>query len=313
MDVLTSLMNGPRANSAFVLRSVLDPPWSLRVQDEAPLTVITVLTGAAWLTMDGRDPVQLCPGGVAIVRGPEHYTVADDPSRPATVVIHPGQRSTTLDGEELCEAMDLGLRTWGTSTAGSVTMVTGTYQTPTEISRLLLESLPTVIVIPAGNWDSPVLDLLVTEMTRDQPGQEVVLDRLLDLVVIAAVRTWIGQTESEAPGQLSPRHDPVVRTALKLVQNDPARTWTVASLATETGVSRAAFARRFTIAMGIPPMAYLTEWRLALAADLLREPTRTIGAVAHEVGYGSAFALSTAFKRIRGVSPHNYRMETMAS
>lgn len=312
MDVLTSLLNSPRASSAFLLRSVLDPPWSLRIQDEAPLTVIAVMTGVAWLVIDGGEPVELRPGGVALVRGPGHYTVADDPLRPPTVIIHPGQLSTTVEGDELCEAMDLGVRTWGTRPAGSVTMVTGTYQTPTEISRLLLEALPTVIVIPASEWDSPFLGLLDDEMAKDQPGQEVVLDRLLDLVVIAALRGWLGRSGLGAPG-LGAHHDAVVSTALKLVQGDPARAWTVAALAAETGVSRAAFARRFTTAMGMPPMAYVTEWRLALAADLLREPARTIGSVAHEVGYGSAFALSTAFKRIRGVSPHHYRIAAIAS
>ena len=313
MDVLTSLLNSPRANSAFLLKSVLDPPWSLRIQDEAPLTVITLMTGVAWLVVDGAEPVQLRPGGVAIVRGPGHYTVADDPLRPPTVVIHPGQLSTAITGEELCEAMDLGLRTWGTSASGSATMVTGTYQTPTEISRLLLEALPAVIVISEADWNSPFLELLKSEMVKDQPGQEVVLDRLLDLVVIAALRAWLGQAVTNGPGELTAHHDPVVRTALNLVHGDPAHSWTVASLATATGVSRAAFARRFTSVMGMPPMAYVTEWRLAMAADLLREPSRTIGSVAREVGYGSAFALSTAFKRMRGVSPHHYRIATLSN
>jgi transcriptional regulator GlxA family with amidase domain len=81
----------------------------------------------------------------------------------------------------------------------------------------------------------------------------------------------------------------------------------VANLATKTGVSRAALARRFTTLVGEPPMAYLTGLRLALAADLLREPNATLGAVARKVGYGSAFALSAAFKRVRGVSPQEHR------
>lgn len=313
MDVFTSLLNGPRANSAFLLKSVLDPPWSLRIQDEAPLTVITVLTGSAWLVTDGREPLRLLPGDLTIVRGPEHYTMADDPRQIPTIIIEPGQRSTTVQGGELCETMDLGVRTWGTSSAGSVTMVTGTYQTPSEVSRFLLDSLPAVICVRESDWDSPFLKLLSQEMVKNQPGQEVVLDRLLDLVVIAALRVWLERVEADMPGRLNPQHDPVVRAALRLMQQDPAHAWTVASLATSTGVSRAAFARRFTGVVGMPPVAYLTEWRLALAADLLREPTRTIKSVAREVGYGSAFALSTAFKRIRGVSPHHYRMSAIAS
>ena len=92
-----------------------------------------------------------------------------------------------------------------------------------------------------------------------------------------------------------------------MMHNNPAHPWTVASLAAETGVSRAALARRFNDLVGEPPMSFLTGWRLALAADLLREPDATIGAVAQQVGYGSAFALSTAFKRVRGVSPKEHR------
>ena len=91
------------------------------------------------------------------------------------------------------------------------------------------------------------------------------------------------------------------------MHNAPDHPWTVAELARATGASRAALARRFTELVGEPPMSFLTGWRIALAADLLLEPGATIGSVARQVGYGSPFALSTAFKRIRGVSPQQHR------
>lgn len=103
--------------------------------------------------------------------------------------------------------------------------------------------------------------------------------------------------------------DPVVGPALRLIHDDPARPWTVADLAAEVGVSRAAFARRFLDRVGEPPMTYLTGWRLTMAADLLLEPGATIGAVAHQVGYSTAFALSAAFKRVRGISPRQHRLD----
>ena len=95
-----------------------------------------------------------------------------------------------------------------------------------------------------------------------------------------------------------------------MLHNDPAAPWTVASLARAAGVSRAALARRFNDLVGEPPMSFLTGWRIALAADLLLEPGATVGSVAPRVGYGSAFALSTAFKRIRGISPQQHRLQT---
>jgi transcriptional regulator GlxA family with amidase domain len=102
-------------------------------------------------------------------------------------------------------------------------------------------------------------------------------------------------------------NDPVVDHVLRLMHHSPGHGWTIASLAREAGVSRAALARRFTEAVGQPPMSYLTGWRLSLAADLLAASDRGIEQVAREVGYGSPFALSAAFKRVRGLSPQQHR------
>ncbi len=160
-------------------------------------------------------------------------------------------------------------------------------------------------MLAEGDWDCPVVPLLAAEIVKDDPGQEVVLDRLLDLLLIAVLRAWFAR--SDAPPWYRALGDPVVGQAVRLLHHDPAHPWTVAGLAAKTGVSRAALARRFTELVGEPPMAFLTGWRLALAADLLRESDATVGAVARQVGYGSPFALSTAFKREHGVSPQEYR------
>lgn len=150
--------------------------------------------------------------------------------------------------------------------------------------------------------------MLAAEIVKDEPGQDIVLDRTLDLLVVAVLRAWFTDQGADAPGWWRASADPVVGPVLCLLQNSPTRPWTVAELAGQVGVSRAALARRFTQLVGEPPMTFLTKWRLALAADLLLDPSRTIGAVATEVGYGSGFALSAAFKRVRGVSPRQHRL-----
>jgi AraC-like DNA-binding protein len=255
----------------------------------------------------------LCPGDISVVRGPEPYTVADNPATPPQAVIHPDDRSTTVDGRELCEEMSLGVRTWGHSLGGSTVLLTGTYHMRGEITSRLLDALPALLVLPSGSWDSPLVPLLSQEIARDEPGQDVVLDRLLDLLLIAVLRTWFSRPEARAPAWYRALGDPVVGQALRLLHDDPAHPWTVSLLATKAGISRAALARRFTDLVGEPPMAYLTGWRLSLAADLLRDPDATVAAVARRVGYGSPFALSTAFKRVRGVSPQEYRTAATAA
>jgi AraC-like DNA-binding protein len=180
------------------------------------------------------------------------------------------------------------------------------YEGRSAVSSRLLDVLPALLVLRAEQWDSTLVDLLVVEAGCEGPGQEAYLDRLLDLLLIAVLRTWFDRPEN-APAWWRAEHDPVVGPALKLIYNDPGRPWTVANLAAAVGSSRAVFASKFTEQVGEPPISFLTNWRLALAADLLGSGQTTIGAVAHQVGYSTPFALSSAFKRVYGVSPNTYR------
>jgi AraC-like DNA-binding protein len=285
----------------------MDPPWSLRIEDEAPLTLVAMVRGEAWIIHDDGEPVSLQRGDVAIVRGPDSYTVADDPGTAPQVLILPGQRCTTPEGEDLGSMRDLGVRTWGNAPDGATVMLTGSYHMDGEVSGRLLRALPRMLTLREDEWDCPVIPLLADEIVKDEPGQEAVLDRLLDLLLISVLRAWFARPEAEAPGWYRAYSDPVVGRALRLLQHSPKRQWTVADLARETGASRAALARRFHELVGEPPMTFLTGWRIALAADLLLEPDATIGSVAHQVGYSSPFALSSAFKRVRGISPREHR------
>src|SRR4051794_14376412 len=118
MDSVAGLLDGPRARGAFLLRSVLDPPWSMRIQDEAPLTLVAMVRGTASVLPDVGDGFTLRAGDVAILRGPDPYVVADRPETQPQVVILPGQRCVTPEGRELTEMYDLGVRTWGNSPDG---------------------------------------------------------------------------------------------------------------------------------------------------------------------------------------------------
>lgn len=303
MDGLTGILDAPRARDAFLLRVSMSPPWAVRIQDEAKLALVAVVRGELLAIPDDGDPVTLRAGDVAVMRGPDPYTLADRAGTRAQIVIHPGNRCTTRDGRDLADVMGLGIRRWGNDPDGAAVMLVGTYERTPAIGRGLLGALPAMMVLRRDAWESPLVPLLGAEISQDTPGQEIVLDRLLDLVLISALRAWLAQPGADRPRWYQAYADPVVGPALRHLHREPARPWTVQTLAHTVGVSRATLARRFADLVGQPPMEFLTHWRLALAADLLQEQDVTLGAVARQVGYGSPFALSAAFKRVHGSSP----------
>lgn len=279
----------------------------MRIQDEAPLTIAAVVRGSAWFVVDGDQPVALGQGDVALLRGPTHYIVADHPGTRPQVVIDPGQICTTVDGADALGLPGASTRTWGNSLDGRTLLVTGTYETASQVSGRLLRALAPLTVIRRDEWETPLVGLLADEVVKDAPGQTAFLDRLLDLLCLAAVRACFTRSGADAPAWYQAAADPVIGPALDLIHDDPAQPWTVATLASEVGASRAGFARKFTDLVGEPPLTYLTGWRLDLAADQLLELDATVGRVARAVGYASPFAFSHAFKRHTGASPTEYR------
>lgn len=184
--------------------------------------------------------------------------------------------------------------------AGEGTLLVADYQVRGEVSRRLLDVLPPVLVVPDDD-DGCHRDYLDTCIDA---GPQVVLDRMLDLSLVCRLRAWVDQPSS---GWFRALADPVVGPVVRAMHAAPERPWTLAALAGEAGVSRTTMTGRFTKLVGHPPLTYLTEWRMALAADLLTGTTATVAAVARRVGYADAFGFSSAFKRVHGASPTWYR------
>jgi hypothetical protein len=138
VDAVVGLLDGVRARGAFVLRMMMDPPWSISIRDEAPLTLICQTHGSAAIVGESSGTVWLRPGDVALTRGTEHYIFADDPTTTPMIVIHPGQRCMTLSGESLKFEMSIGVRTWGNSPFGATRSVICAYQGRSEVSARLL-------------------------------------------------------------------------------------------------------------------------------------------------------------------------------
>ena len=307
MDTLGGLLDTPRARGAFALRVVMTAPWSLRDLADSPLTLIAGVEGKLWLVPDEGDSFLIGPGDIAVIRTPVHYNLADATDRTPQVIIHPGQRCCDSEGNSLHDSMMHGVRNWGNDPDGSTVFLVGAYEHLSDISDRLLRALPPVLCIRNDDWESPLVSLLCDEVVKDEPGQAAVLDRLLDLLVTAVLKAWFARQDSNRPGWWRYQSDRIVDRALQLMHEDPAHHWTLEKLAAAAGASRASLSRRFQELVGEPPMTFLKNWRMALAADLLSQPDETVSTVAEKVGYATPFAFSAAFKRVRGISPKTHR------
>ncbi|MEZ0108505.1 AraC-like DNA-binding protein [Catenulispora sp. EB89] len=317
MDTLSDLLRRAGAVDAQVRQLIQRPPWSITYAQAPALTVFATLGGHAALRLEdvpSVPPVQLAEGDIALVAHSTRHTISDDLATPPQVVISGGRKQLLGDPSRHPELeANLAPRTWGDGLPGATRVLRGMFQLRGDAGRRLLAMLPPLGVVPAGPRTGAALALLADEAARDEPGQEAVLHRSLDLVLVLALRGWCARSGPVFPSWYSALADPSIGAALDHLHTDPARHWTVADLAAVAGLSRAAFAARFAQLVGQPPMAYLTDWRMTLAADLLRdEAGTTVAAAARAVGYQDAFAFSVAFKRAKGMSPSQWGRERLA-
>jgi AraC-like DNA-binding protein len=310
VSVFDDLIRGVRAHGSLFGSTTLSPPFSLHFVDGAPLTLCTVLGGAGWIVPHGGKPEPLRAYDTVVVRGPATFSFVDEVDTTAESIACGEDCATPEQGGTRHR---LGWTDHGDNRSGAMTLIVGAYPVRGEISRRLMDALPVVLRVEAGGTGDPVLDHLAAEVAVDAPGQQVVLDRLLDWMLVCTLRAWFDRPGGEPPAWWAAQRDPVVGDALRLLHADPAAPWTVTSLADRTGVSRSTLAKRFTDLVGEPPLSYLTRWRMTLAADLLVEQkAATVADVARTVGYSDPFGFSAAFKRVRGANPSEFRRAAIA-
>ncbi|WP_052414006.1 AraC family transcriptional regulator [Streptomyces glaucescens] len=305
VDPLSSLLSGIRAEGSVVSHAVLTVPWIIRFSDAAPLTMISVLRGGGTLLLpDGTERV-VGEGDTAIVRGPVPFHLAD---HPATVNSpHTAYEIACFTANEECTAQELGGIRWDTGSKEATALIVGAYRASGHRHERLLRALPSVLVVKEDAEVCAWLETAAADAAQRSAGSQALMDRLLDWALVCTLRTWFDKAGTDAPSWYRGLADPVLAPALQAFHDRPAQAWTVASLAAQSGVSRALFAKRFTQLMGRPPVAYLTECRLDEAAALLTETNLGIAQIARSVGYADAFGFSAAFKRHKGLSPSMFR------
>ena len=259
-----------------------------------------MLRGSCWLIPVEGPPIALNAGDVALVRGDGTHGLADELSSPLTEV------GLSTDAAPYREVRHEG-------TGPSTVILCGAYLLDHTRTHPVLSELPPVVHLPAHLEQHPSLrsavEMLGDELDRPQLGMGAIVPALLDTLLLYILRSWFerrSQDESVA-GWAAALSDPAIGSALSAIHQEPTHPWTVEELGARAGLSRAAFARRFTTLVGQPPLAYLTWWRMTTGARLLRESDAPLRVVARQTGYGSEIAFAAAFKRQYGVSPGRYR------
>ena len=257
-----------------------------------------VTAGRCRLDVKGSAALELRPGELALVPHGEGHKLASARGVPAAKLFD-------LYREPVSERYEI-LRHGGGGAATRIVCGAVRFEHPTAVH--LVSLLPSVICSPAGNspqteWIHGTLRFMAGEASTMAPGSETIVTRLADILVIQAIRAWIASDPAAHGGWLGALQDRHIGRAMALIHREPARDWTLASLAAEVAMSRSALAARFTAKVGEPVMQYLTRWRMHLAMTRLRETDVGIGELADDLGYGSEAAFSRAFKRTLGMPP----------
>jgi AraC-like DNA-binding protein len=299
MDLLHDHLVRARAAGAVFARSVACPPWGVTLPGSIQLSLHTVLRGHAWLWLDDpADAERLLPGDLAIVVGGRDHHIADEPN------------------PDLCASHE---QFWAAGAGddaddpNAAVFLCGAYRLGGDVGRSLIQALPPMLVIrPSAHGQvHDVVSLISHELTLPAPGQQTVLDRLLDVLLVLVMRAAY-EHSSNAPRWYRAAEDPRLGRALQAMHEGPQHNWTVPELAHLSAMSRPSFARNFERALGQTPMQYLTDWRLTLAREYLLANELTMEQIAHRTGYGSPNAFAATFRRHVGLPPGRWRQEATA-
>ena len=307
-DPLGEALHFLRMSGAFYCRSEFTAPWGLTLPPLPEYLWFHVVTsGAMWLDADQERSALLQPGDLALVTHGAGHRLQSEPGAPAPGILD-------LEREEVSDRYEI-LRHGG---GGALTRsMCGAVRFDHPAARNLVAALPEIIRIEAVNapemdWMQGTLRLIAAETKQMRPGGEAVVTRLGDILVIQAIRSWIESDSTAQTGWLGALRDPQIGRALALIHGDPAREWTVASLADELAMSRSAFAARFSEQVGEPVIQYVTRWRMQVATNALQEEGATVAELANRLGYRSEAAFARAFKRVVGAAPGSIKRSAEA-
>jgi AraC-like DNA-binding protein len=299
-DVLSEVLTLIRLRGELVYTAHLGAPWGIRFT-AGPAHFHFVEEGAAWVIPLDGEAVRVNAGDLVLLPHGRGHSIVDTPDTPAEAIDALASNCFNRD--------DLTMRVGGAGPSSR--LVGGFFGFEGSPLPVITSALPTVVHIPRSDagappWLAAISHFLVDEARVPDPGSSLMISRLIDLLVIRALRSW-ASTQTHRTGWLAGLGEERIGRVLSAMHADPFRRWTVNDLADIALMSRSIFAQRFAATVGEPPMHYLTRWRLTIAADLLRSGGMKVTEAAQRVGYASDAAFSRAFKMHFGYAPSEAR------
>jgi AraC-like DNA-binding protein len=300
VDPLAEVVTLLRPGTAFSKLVTGAGPWAVRRSEAGRPFYCVILDGSCRLAVDGHELITLQAGDFVLI--PTAYDFTMSSLQPPASEDPDTSPVALLDGQ-----FRVGIRIG----PPDVRLLIGYCVFGSPDAALLVSLLPQIVHVRGERRLATLVQLVGEESREMRPARDVILARLLEVLLIEALRSTAGTAAS--PGLVRGLADGRLAPAIRRMHESPAQSWTVAQLAKEAALSRSAFFERFTRAVGVAPMEYLLAWRMALAKNLLRQPEGRIAEVAERVGYSSASTFSVAFTRHVGLPPMRYAREQMES
>ncbi len=316
MDAFSEILTAVKLKGAMFFRAEFSSPWGMTspasreltraLAPGAPHLVIyhLVIEGKAMARAQGGKALELGPGDIVIFpHGDAHQLLSDEKAR------------TDLAPAIIEKIVTRDLRPLRAGGGGPNTrFVCGYMACDPFLCRPILQGLPAVLKINiradrSGQWLENSILHLVEEAASEQAGSDAMLAKLSEALFVDTLRRYMAGLPEEQTGWLAGARDPIVGRSLAILHSRVKDPWTIAGLAKEVGLSRSSLVERFSRFLSIPPMTYLTRWRLQLAARALTTTPRGVADICADVGYESEAAFNRAFKREFGTPPARYRRE----
>jgi AraC-like DNA-binding protein len=298
MDPLSEILSLLRPRSYITAGFDAGGDWALRLDDLAGrIKCYAVISGCCWLSIEDDDePIKLVAGDCFVLPSGRRIKIASDP-----------RLEPLLASEALAPDRDGGTVTY--NGGGDVLLVGSRFEVNGRHADALLKTLPPIIHVSDAKDQATLrwsIELMRQELSEAQPGAALVAQHLAHMMLVQTLRLYLSRQSGAERGWFFALSDPQIGAALGAIHGDPLYEWKLSDLADKAGMSRTVFARRFREKVGDTALAYVTRWRMMLAAERLVTSRDSLAKIAVSVGYESENSFNTAFRRVMGTSPRRY-------